>query len=159
MPWWKDFAQAEPDLAARVRALFAVRKHATLATLRSDGAPRISGTEVSFEDDDLAIGSMLDAVKALDLRRDPRFALHCPTVDADEGKESEWAGDAKIAGLAHEVQETPEDGAVEDGAVPDSHKFRLEITEVVLVKVGDPADHLLIESWHPDRGRVLRKRA
>ena len=56
MPWWKDFAQAEPDLAARVQALFEVRKHATLATLRADGAPRISGTEVSFADNDLTIG-------------------------------------------------------------------------------------------------------
>jgi hypothetical protein len=151
MAWWQDFAAAEPELAERVRALFAVRKHATLATLRADGAPRISGTEVDFSGNDLVLGSMLDAVKARDLRRDPRFALHCPTVDATPGEESAWAGDAKIAGRAHE------DGAVTGMA--ESHRFRLEITEVALVKVGDPADHLVIESWHPDRGRTVRKRA
>lgn len=142
---------AEPDLAERVRALFAVRKHATLATLRADGSPRISGTEVDFSGDDLALGSMGGAVKARDLRRDPRFALHCPTVDAVPGEESAWAGDAKIAGLAHEEGEV--------SGMDGSHRFRLEITEVVLVKVGDPTDHLVIESWHPDRGRTVRTRA
>jgi hypothetical protein len=145
--WWTDFAAEQPDFAARVRALFEVRKHATMATLRADGAPRISGTEVEFAGDDLCIGSMGGAVKARDLRRDPRLALHCPTVDAPEDDPAGWAGDAKIAGIAHEVGDDAE-----------SHRFRIEITEVVLTKVGEPADHLLIESWHPGRGLHRRER-
>ncbi|HEX5494752.1 MAG TPA: pyridoxamine 5'-phosphate oxidase family protein [Mycobacteriales bacterium] len=136
MIWWEDFAAAEPDLAARVRALFAVRKHATLATLRADGSPRISGTEVDFTDG-LSLGSMPGARKAADLRRDPRLALHGPTEDAPADDPSSWAGDAKIAGRAHEVGDD---------------RFRIEVTEVVLTRVGEPADHLLIESWHPGRG-------
>lgn len=62
---------------------FAVRKHATLATLRRDGSPRISGTEVVFDDEagEIYLGMMPGSVKALDLRRDPRLALHSPTVD------------------------------------------------------------------------------
>ncbi|WP_018786704.1 pyridoxamine 5'-phosphate oxidase family protein [Micromonospora sp. CNB394] len=80
MTWWSDLVAAEPGFAARVRARFAVRKHGTMATLRRDGSPRISGTEFDFGDDgQLRLGSMAGAVKALDLRRDPRVALHSPT--------------------------------------------------------------------------------
>ncbi|ATO14775.1 pyridoxamine 5'-phosphate oxidase [Micromonospora sp. WMMA2032] len=149
MTWWSDLVASEPDFAARVRACFAVRKHATMATLRRDGSPRISGTEVDFGDDgQLRLGSMAGAVKALDLRRDPRVAVHSPTEDTPPDDPSAWAGDAKIAGRAHE--EPP----AEDG----SHRFRVEVTEVVLTRVGDPPDHLLIESWHPDRGLRRRER-
>jgi hypothetical protein len=37
-------------------------------------------------------------------------------------------------------------------ALFEAHRFRIDITEVVLTRVGTPADHLLIESWHPGRG-------
>lgn len=99
MTWWSDLVAAEPEFAARVRARFAVRKHGTMATLRRDGSPRISGTEFDFGDDgQLRLGSMAGAVKALDLRRDPRVALHSPTEDAPPDDPSTWDGDAKIAG-------------------------------------------------------------
>lgn len=150
MTTWNDLAAAEPEFAARVRERFGIGKHCTMATLRRGGGPRISGTEVEFGDEGLFIGSMPGAVKAFDLRRDPRLALHSPTVDpADDGQS--WPGEAKIAGSAHEVGDRT--GANE------SHRFRIDITEVVLTKLGEPADHLVIESWHPDRGleRRIRK--
>ena len=36
--------------------------------------------------------------------------------------------------------------------------FRVALTEAVLVRIGEPADHLLIEHWRPGRGleRVQR---
>lgn len=148
MTTWEEFAAAEPDLARRVQALFAQRKHATIATLRVDGSPRISGTEVDFADGGLHIGSMGGARKALDLKRDPRYALHCPTVDADDDNQAAWLGDAKIAGRAFE------DGDGDDG----SHRFRLDVSEVVLTKLTETGDQLQIESWHPDRGLVVHKR-
>ncbi|MDX6253865.1 MAG: hypothetical protein QOJ11_199 [Frankiales bacterium] len=143
MTTWTEFAAAEPDLAERVRNCFAVRKHATLATIRRDGSPRISGTEVEFSDEGIFLGSMPGAVKAVDLQRDPRFALHCPTVDAVTGEESAWIGDAKLSGVATEVAPGP----------GGSHRFALDLLEVVHTRVGTPADHLVIDSWHPDRGR------
>ncbi|SCL53232.1 Pyridoxamine 5'-phosphate oxidase [Micromonospora citrea] len=148
MAWWSDLVEEQPEFAERVRARFAVRKHGTMATLRRDGSPRISGTEFDFGPEQLRLGSMAGALKALDLRRDPRVALHCPTEDPPEGDPGSWGGDAKIAGVAHE--EPPGD----DG----SHRFRIELTEVVLTRVGDPADHLVIESWHPGRGLHRRRR-
>lgn len=150
MTTWADFATAEPQLAERVQAVFAVAKHATMATLRADGSPRISGTEVDFTDGGLHIGSMKDARKAQDLHRDPRYALHSPTVHPDE-TQSPWQGDAKIAGHATEVGEA--------AGFAGSHRFRLDVSEVVLITHGgDPPDHLVIESWHPDRGRQVQDR-
>lgn len=150
MTTWKDIATAEPDFAQRVQQLFKRQKHMTLATLRRDGSPRISGTEVEFTPDDLSLGMMPRSLKALDLLRDPRLALHSPSVDPPPDDDGSWTGEAKIAGRAVEVTDTEQP----DG----SHRFRVDITEVVLTKVGTPADHLVIESWHPDRGLQSRKR-
>ncbi len=150
MPRWGEVVEEQPDFAERVRRLFDVRKHKTIATLRKDGSPRISGVEVEFADGDLWLGMMAGSVKALDVLRDPRLALHCPTVDAPEDDPSAWQGDAKIAGRAVEMTEPP----LPDG----SHRFRVDVTEVVLTKVGAPADHLVIETWHPGRGLERRVR-
>ena len=152
MARWEDLVAAEPEFTGRVRARFGIRKHCTLATLRRDGAPRISGTEVEFgEDGELYIGSMPGARKALDLRRDSRLALHSPTADPLDGDPGSWEGEAKIAGRAHEVGDRNQ--------ADESHRFKIEITEVVLTGLNEAADHLVIESWHPDRGlrRQTRK--
>jgi hypothetical protein len=145
---WEEFASAEPALAEAVRACYAVRKHCTMASLRRDGSPRISGIEVSFESD-LLLGMMSGSVKARDLQRDPRVAVHSPTVDPPEKEPSGWAGEAKVAGRAEELP------AAEAGG----HTFRIDLAEVVLTRVGDSNDHLVVESWHPGRGVSRVKRA
>lgn len=149
MAGWQDVVAADPDFAAHVRRCFAIRKHATMATLRKDGSPRISGTEVEFSDDgEIHLGMMAGSLKALDLRRNPRLALHCPTEDAPEADPMAWLGDAKISGVGVEVT---------DPAPPDgSHRFRIDVHEVVLTTVG--GDHLVIRSWHPGRGLETRER-
>lgn len=143
---------AEPRFADQVRRTFAGRKHATLATLRRDGSPRISGTEVDFGDEagEIYLGMMPGSLKALDLRRDPRLALHCPTEDPQEDAPGSWLGDGKIAGVAVEVSDL--------GRVDEAHRFRIEVTEVVLTTIGTPPDHLVIQSWHPGRGLQRRER-
>src|SRR6476646_2119157 len=100
MATWQEIEAAEPGFAARVQGLFDAGRHKTIATLRADGSPRISGIECEFVDGELRFGSMTDARKGADLKRDPRFAIHGPTVHPVEGKESEWPGEAKIAGRA-----------------------------------------------------------
>ena len=64
MTAWKDVERAEPEFAQRVRGLFDGHRHKTIATLRADGSPRISGIEVAFEDGELAFGSMPNAPRA-----------------------------------------------------------------------------------------------
>ena len=86
MATWDNFAAAAPELAAAARELFEAHTHLTIATLRKDGAPRISGIEAQFLLGDLWFGSMPGAVKARDLQRDPRFALHSGTGDAAAGR-------------------------------------------------------------------------
>jgi hypothetical protein len=147
MARWQDFEEQEPVFAARVRALFDARKHKTIATVRADGSPRISGIEVEFKDGDLVFGSMPEARKGADLLRDPRFALHGPTVDPPEDDPSGWPGEAKVAGRAVLV------GDLEGEA--SGQLFRAELHEVALTKLTDAGDRLLIEMWRP--GVPLRR--
>jgi hypothetical protein len=155
---WRAVAESAPEFAARVQQRFETHKHKTLATLRRDGSPRISGIETQFVDGDLWFGSMPGAVKALDLRRDPRFALHGPSVDPDDSDPAAWGGDAKLSGRAVEITDPAEAAAAfrAMGADPEqfagSHVFKADIDEVVLTRVGDPADHLVIELWRPGAG-------
>ncbi len=162
---WNDFEQAEPDLAIRVRRLFDAGRHKTIATLRADGSPRISGIECEFEGGELRFGSMTDARKGADLARDPRFALHGPTFHPTEGKESEWPGEAKIAGLAVPSgpieageSEDSEDSEDSDDDGPQGEAFTVDITEVVVTRLNEEATKLVVESWTPTRGLRLLER-
>ena len=141
---WRDFERAEPRFAGRVRALFEARRHKTIATLRADGSPRISGIETEFAGGELRFGSMTGARKGTDLRRDPRFALHSASDDPDEGHERLWPGDAKIAGRAV--------AAGRLAAGPEGDLFRADITEVVLTHLDDDATKLIVEYWTPTGG-------
>jgi hypothetical protein len=145
MTTWQEFEQAAPEFALRVRVLFDAHRHKTIATLRSDGSPRISGIETVFEEGELTFGSMPNARKGADLRRDPRFALHSATVDPIEGAEAQWPGEAKISGRVI--------AAVTDG--PDGDSFRADIAEVVHTHLNDEATLLVIDWWTPTHG--LRK--
>jgi len=150
---WAQFEQEAPELAATVRERFAVRKHCTMATLRRDGSPRISGTEVELADGQVRVGSMPGARKARDLLRDPRVALHSPTVDPPEGQESSWAGEAKLAGIAAEEQPAGQEAGEKP---PGAHAFRIDMTEVVHTRVD--GDALVVTSWHPGRGVQVTRR-
>lgn len=146
---WRSIEEAEPQFAGRVRRLFDAGRHKTIATLRADGSPRISGIECEFEDGQLQFGSMTDARKGADLRRDPRFALHGPTFHPVEGKESEWPGEAKVAGRAVPAGPVPKD---EEGNGPDGEMFVADITEVVVTGLNPEGTMLVVESWTPERG-------
>jgi Pyridoxamine 5''-phosphate oxidase. len=141
MASWTEFKAAAPEFAARVRSSMTSRKQLTMATLRRDGSPRISGTEVEFANGQLQIGSMPRAVKALDLQRDPRVAIHGPTEDPPSGAPAAWKGEAKIAGTASEV---------ESGGP--AHRFVIDIHEAVITHLNEAGDRLVVEAWSPARG-------
>jgi pyridoxamine 5'-phosphate oxidase-like protein len=144
MARWAEVKAAAPDLADRVEARFAIRKHKTLATLRKDGSPRISGIETVFEDGDIYLGMMPGSRKLDDLGRDPRLALHSPTEDPPLDEPSKWRGEAKIAGRAVDVL---------TATSADAGRIRVDITEVVLTSLNEAGTRLVVESWHPGRGR------
>ncbi len=138
---WDDFRTACPEIAVMAQDRFARDELVMLGTLRADGSPRVTPCEIDLAEGMLVLGMMWRSMKALDLLRDPRIALHGPTVDPPEDDPGAWEGEAKLAGRAVEVS-TPRGG----------HEFRIDIDEVVLVRVGVPPDHIVIEAWHPGRG-------
>jgi hypothetical protein len=153
MPSWSQFEEAAPELASRVRERLDAHKHKTLATVRRDGSPRISGTETEVSQGELWIGSMWQALKALDLQRDPRFALHSGSDDPPA-----WSGDAKLAGVAEEITD-PERVREKNGSSGQSHLFRLDLQEVSVVGLDDERKALVIEVWTPERGVRTIKRS
>jgi hypothetical protein len=149
MPAWKDVEEAEPEFAGRVRRLFDAGRHKTIATLRPDGSPRISGIECEFVDGELRFGSMPGSKKGADLRHDPRFALHGPTFHPVEGKEGDWPGEAKVGGRAIPAGPVQTD---DGGEAPDGEMFVADIAEVVITGLNEQATRLVVESWTPARG-------
>lgn len=141
MASWREFEAVEPEFAARVRTLLTRRKHLTMATLRGDGSPRISGMEMGIVDGELTIGSMPGAVKGRDLLRDPRVAIHGPTDDPPAEHPASWPGEAKIAGQAVEI---PGEGQ--------ANYFRIDIREAVITHLNEAGNRLIVESWHEGRG-------
>ncbi len=151
MTSWKQFEQEASDLAAEIRARFEAHETHVLATLRKDGSPRVSGSEVDFTNDNLSFGSMLHAVKARDLQRDGRFAIHAHPTES---------GDAKIAGVATEVVAQSEKDAMRTGQEPpgDFHAFVVDLTEAVLTSVDQDAQELVIQLWRPGQGVTVIRR-
>ncbi|MGP4044867.1 pyridoxamine 5'-phosphate oxidase family protein [Streptomyces sp. 2A115] len=153
---WATFTTAEPDLAKLVEDRFAAFTHHIVATLRKDGSPRTSGLEVRFLNGELWLGMMPDSRKALDLRRDPRFALQ-----ANPGSGTEMAGgDVRIAGRAFEVHEPGERARYTEEVEPPEpfHLFRTELTEVVRTYVEDDT-YLVVEIWKPGEPvRTLKRK-
>ena len=117
---WADITHGENRGLAKNRG--ASGGCPVLATLRKDGSPRTTGLEVRFLHGELWLGMMPeDSLKALDLRRDPRFALQ-----ATPGRRPRTGGGetTAISGRAIEVGDpatkaasTPERGGTA-GAVP-----------------------------------------
>jgi hypothetical protein len=144
MPTWTDFETAAPELAAVVRERLDAHTHKTIATIRRDGAPRISGTETAFRDGELWIGSMWQARKAKDLQRDPRYALHSGSDEPDD-----WKGDAKLSGLVEEITDAARVDEINGEKAPPgpSHLFRLDLDEVSFVRLNDARDKIVIDIW------------
>jgi len=153
---WAVFSAAEPDLASAAEDRFTAFTHHTLATLRKDGSPRTSGLEVRFLHGELWLGMMPGSLKALDLRRDPRFALQVnPGADAQMA-----GGDVRISGRAVEVEDSEAKAAYVKEVEPPQpfHLFRTELTEVVRTYVEDDT-YLVVEIWKPGEPvRTLKRR-
>ncbi|WP_405830302.1 pyridoxamine 5'-phosphate oxidase family protein [Streptomyces sp. NBC_01176] len=152
---WAAFTASAPELARPVEERFGAFTHHVIATLRKDGAPRTSGIETRFLLGELWLGMMPDSLKALDLRRDPRFALQ-----ANPGPGTAMGGgDVRISGRAVEVTDGDAKRAyVKEVEPPEPfHLFRTELTEVVRTFVEDDT-YLVVQVWKPSEPvRTLRR--
>ena len=162
MTTWKEFTAAAP----RISSVF-TRRHAAagnlclLATLRSDGFPRISPIEPRVFEDQLWLVGMPNTTKFHDLVRDPRFCLHTATVDTHVTD-----GDAKLWGIASDVPDTAlhqrfavdlfEDTGFDLRGETFDHFFAVDVTGGSAVEVGD--GHMDVTIWKPGEAeRVVRK--
>jgi hypothetical protein len=159
MASWGEIENVAPDLARLARGLLEAHVHKTLATLRVDGSPRISGLEAKFIEEDLWFGSMPGSRKGADLARDPRFSLHSGSDDPPE-----WRGDAKLSGLAEEVTDLERKreifkamGAEEVDEA--SGLYRVDVRELAVTRLTEGKDELAIAWWTEASGvrRVTRK--
>ena len=144
MASWREIEADGPDFAARARARFDAYKHKRWRRCGRTGSPRISGIEVQFKDGQVELGMMPGSLKAKDLQRDPRVALHSGTEDPRE--EPNEVVDAKLSGLANEILGS------------DHHLFQVDVKEAVVISLGEPADHLVIETWREGKGLTSTKR-
>jgi len=162
MTTWKEFTEAAP----RIAAIFTRRHAATgnlclLATLRSDGYPRISPIEPRIFEDQLWVVGMPGTTKFRDLGRDPRFCLHTATVDTQVKD-----GDAKLWGVVNDVR----DRALQQRFTADLFEetgldlrgeeldpfYAADLTSASAVEVAD--GHMDVTIWKPGRPeRVVRK--
>ncbi len=150
MSSWQQFHDEAPGLADKVLRRLTAHKHHVMATIRADGSPRVSGTEVPLVGDELCIGSMWGARKARDLHRDPRVAIH-----TNPGDETMDGGDAKLAAVAEELDDDhPLKESLRAGMAPPEpfHLFRLDLRDVVLTELDGREEHLEVHLWQPGQG-------
>jgi len=163
MTSWSEFTEEAP----RISEIFLRRHRATanlcmLATLRSDGFPRISPVEPIIFEGKLVIVGMPDTTKFKDLTRDPRFCLHTATVETRIPD-----GDAKVFGRVIDVPDKDLHARFAQKLFDDSgfdlrdsefdHFFVADLTNASAIEAGD--DYLEITIWNPGEGeRVVRKR-
>ena len=103
MVTFAELDTAAPSIAAFFRQRIEATGLSLVATTRSDGWPRVSAWEAFLCDGQLYMGSMPDAVKVRDLRRDPRCCVITPLADKDD-----LAGEAKLFCRAREIHDVDE---------------------------------------------------
>ena len=141
MSSWSDIVADAPDFAARLRTIFVAGTNKTLATLRLDGSPRISGTELEFDGPRITLGMMPNSRKLADVQRDPRVAIHSPTIEPPKG--TLGLGDAKLSGVLVPID--PPSAESLEGLY-----FELDIRDAAVTWVEN--DQLVIEAWTPSGG-------
>lgn len=156
MAGWTRFEEEAPEVAGATRTAFTRHVHHMLATVRRDGAPRVSGTEVIWARGELWLGSMWESPKARDLCRDPRYALHSGSDDPPH-----WEGDAKVAGTADEVTDSDLFAAVQATLDPQPparfHLFRLHIDEAIVLRLNDAKDAMIATRWTRGGGVTVKQ--
>jgi len=152
--WWYQFADAAAALAARLRAEFENAGVVLVATVRRDGAPRISAIEPVFDDGQLYL-DMMASRKANDALRDPRVEVHAMLADRSSpqyklrGHLVEVLDDAECARFARVTLDRL-------GWEPYSghHLFRVDVRTATWISFGEnaPDGHMRMRTWHWRRG-------
>lgn len=162
MPTLTDLDAGAPELARFLRDKVEATGLCFLATTRADGWPRVSPIELFVVDERLYVGSMPDAVKAQDLRRDARCCVATPLADKDD-----LGGEAKVFCRAREVGAGEEwdrvrtwfeaERGLDLGPHGTSHLFEL-VPEAAAYQRLEGEDEWRTTSWSPVGRRERRRR-
>lgn len=148
---WQEFQLVEPEMAGQVVVTLGKNPHHILATIRKDGSPRVSGTNVFISHGELWIGSMKQAQRVNDLRREARCAIHSAPLD-----ENLQIPDLRIDLVAMDAsEEFARQVLTENGSPLDACVSLMKIRGISMVTVKD--DHLCLDRWNPDDGRHLTR--
>jgi hypothetical protein len=151
---WDDFRSACPEIGDLAEERFRADELVLLGTIRPDGSPRISPCELDFTGGRLLLGMMWRSVKARDLFRDPRIAVHSVPSDRMNPR-----GDVKLYGTAVEQSDPAVRAAYRDeifrriGWAPDEprfHLFSLDVREAGFISFGHGNERAL--AWDEVRG-------
>ena len=161
MSTFAEFETAAPTIAAFVRKKIDATGLCFVGTVRRDGWPRVSAWELFVHDGRIYVGSMPNAVKVHDLRRDPRCCIITPLADKDD-----LEGEGKLFCRAREIDTAEEHESVRQGfkALRDfdmgewdgsGHVFEMGIEGGAFQRV--VGDDFRTTSWTPADG--LRERS
>ena len=142
---WEEFVCVAPEFAASAARLLESHAHHVIATVRSDGSPRVGGTSVFIDGGVLWIGMMPVAARVGDLRRDPRCSVHTAPLDV-----ALKHGDLRLDLVAEECSPSLRQELLDGSESKDGIVFTLALKLVSIVKV--EGDELVIDSWEPHRG-------
>lgn len=128
-----ELLRSAPEIAGPMVERFRSAGLGILATVRSDGSPRVSPVELMFVGDGLHIGMMPGSRKHADVARDPRVSLLTAVADRhDLGGEGKLFGRLRALGRA-EADEILRSGAAAAGLDPEA-------------LAGSPVFELLVEA-------------
>jgi pyridoxamine 5'-phosphate oxidase-like protein len=157
---WADLEAEQPRLAELGRRKLTGPGVVLVATIRKDGAPRLSPVEPLLWEGDLWLCMGWGSRKADDLRRDDRVLVHSAVTNRD-GAEGEYKvrgravleEDAYVSGrFAREVEErlgwTPEVGRF--------HLFRVEVDDVTVIRWDDATNDQFVTRW-PQQMEFVRR--
>ncbi|MGO8960773.1 MAG: pyridoxamine 5'-phosphate oxidase family protein [Streptosporangiaceae bacterium] len=157
---WSEMEHLQPGLAELGRRRLLDPAVVLVATIRSDGTPRVSPVEPFLLDGDLWLSMMWQSKKAADLMRDPRILVHSVIVSRDGG-----AGEFKIRGIAgaeHDpgIQRRYADAVASGvGWSPEPgrfHLFAVGIEHVTFIRYDDASGDQHVAMWPPPEEFVRR---
>jgi Pyridoxamine 5'-phosphate oxidase len=157
---WSEMESAQPGLAALGRRRLLAPGVVLVATIRRDGAPRLSPVEPFVMDGGLWLSMLWQSAKAADLLRDPRILVHSIITSRDGGE-----GEFKVRGTAHaehdlEVQRQYSEAVTADlGWTPTPgkfHLFRVDVQDVTFIQYDDATGDQHVVRWPPAREFIRR---
>ncbi|HET7017028.1 MAG TPA: pyridoxamine 5'-phosphate oxidase family protein [Streptosporangiaceae bacterium] len=157
---WSDIEKAQPRLAKLAHDRLISPGVVLVATVRSDGTPRLSPVEPLILDGDLWLSMMWHSAKALDLLRDPRVLVH-NVITSRSGTDGEF----KVRGTAsHEDQPAiqrryADTAAATLGWNPEPgrfHLFAVDIEHTAVISYDEPTGDQHVATWPPTREFIRR---